>query len=177
MSAVKERPILFSCRACKVSMPRTIEHFGRDSKSAGGLRTKCKSCVSAVKKDHYMRTRPEQRARQRAYQEANRDRLYAYNRGWSTKRRAALRSEMLTAYGGACACCGEQQPMFLQLDHVNNDGAVDRRRFKNNEQHWLTLRAKGWPRDRFQLLCANCNFGKLMNGGVCPHKTEEHDHA
>lgn len=24
--------------------------------------------------------------------------------------------------------------------------------------------------DRLQLLCANCNFGKLMNGGTCPHK-------
>ena len=27
-----------------------------------------------------------------------------------------------------------------------------------------------FPKDRFQLLCANCNQGKRRNGGVCPHK-------
>ena len=35
------------------------------------------------------------------------------------------------------------------------------------------LKRLGWPRDRYQLLCANCNFGKLMNGGVCPHQQME----
>ena len=34
------------------------------------------------------------------------------------------------------------------------------------------LRRQG-PQDRYQLLCANCNFGKLMNGGVCPHQSKE----
>jgi hypothetical protein len=24
--------------------------------------------------------------------------------------------------------------------------------------------------DDFQILCANCNWGKQLNGGVCPHQ-------
>ena len=30
----------------------------------------------------------------------------------------------------------------------------------------------GWPKDRYQLLCSNCNQGKRRNGGICPHKTK-----
>lgn len=40
-------------------------------------------------------------------------------------------------------------------------------------QRFARLKRQGWPQDRYQLLCANCNFGKLMNGGVCPHQSKE----
>jgi hypothetical protein len=28
--------------------------------------------------------------------------------------------------GNKCACCGETNPVFLSLDHINNDGYIDR---------------------------------------------------
>lgn len=91
------------------------------------------------------------------------------NRTWSVKYRAQLRCEMISAYGRACSCCKESEPKFLQLDHVFNDGAEDRKINKTAAKLWASLKRIGWPKDRHQLLCANCNFGKLMNGGVCPH--------
>lgn len=42
-------------------------------------------------------------------------------------RRRRLRAEVIAAYGGRCACCGEATPEFLSIDHVNNDGAQHRR--------------------------------------------------
>jgi hypothetical protein len=56
--------------------------------------------------------------------------------------------------------------MFLQLDHVHNDGAKERAETRTSA-YMLALR-EGFP-DRYQLLCANCNSGKARNGGVCPH--------
>lgn len=166
---MREQPILFSCYGCGEQKPRTLDFFGKATKAKDGLRTRCKVCISATKKQHYARTRPEQRARQLAYQKSNRERLYAYNAQWSRQRNAALRAEMLAAYGGACACCGESEPIFLDLDHVDNDGAAHRREVGNNTQVMLQLKRDGWPRGRFQLLCCNCNQGKARNGGVCPH--------
>ncbi len=72
-----------------------------------------------------------------------------------------------------CACCGEAEEAFLQLDHVENDGHLDRKAHKTSAKLFAVLKRLGWPRDRYQLLCANCNFGKLMNGGVCPHQQRE----
>lgn len=158
------------CGGCRRSLPRDERHFGTESSTFDRLRSRCRDCVSACKKDHYGRNKDRVRDRYRDYLAANRERIYAYNAAWSRNRNRELRDEATKAYGGKCACCGETEPAFLQLDHIYNDGAADRKQFKTCTQLMISLRSKGWPKDRIQLLCANCNFGKLMNGGTCPHQ-------
>jgi hypothetical protein len=86
---------------------------------------------------------------------------------------AELRAEVFKAYGGyKCACCGERNPHFLSIDHVNNDGAKMRKsgvhsRGGTHFYHWL--RKNKFPKG-FQVLCMNCNIGKHRNGGLCPHQ-------
>ena len=63
---------------------------------------------------------------------------------------------------------------FLVLDHINNDGAAHRKSMKNKSdgfgiQLYRWIIKNNFP-PIFQVLCANCNMGKEMNGGVCPHK-------
>ncbi len=88
--------------------------------------------------------------------------------------RKGLRLDALMAYGGLrCACCGETEYMFLTLDHINNDGAEDRvkiagRRNAAGTHTYKWLKARDYP-PGYQVLCMNCNFGKRMNNGVCPH--------
>lgn len=80
---------------------------------------------------------------------------------------------MLAHYGSCCACCGEAEPKFLVVDHINNDGARHReeigqgaRKIGSGSVMHAWLVANDFP-DGFQLLCANCNMAK-QNGG-CPH--------
>ena len=91
------------------------------------------------------------------------------NAKWQRGRRARLRSEMLEAYGSKCECCGEAERMFLQLDHIDGGGTKERKEFRNVEYLMLDLKKRGWPKEKYRLLCANCNFGRWMNGGTCPH--------
>lgn len=81
-----------------------------------------------------------------------------------------LRDEVYAAYGGySCKCCGETEPEFLQLDHVNNDGAEHRRAIgSRNVYYWC--KKNGFP-PGFQVLCANCNYAKA-HYGQCPHRKE-----
>ena len=76
---------------------------------------------------------------------------------------------MLEAYGSKCECCGEAERMFLQLDHIDGGGTKERKEFRNVEYLMLDLKKRGWPKEKYRLLCANCNFGRWMNGGTCPH--------
>lgn len=133
-------------------------------------REKNREAINARKRKAYRSDPTKVRVRQQAYQEANREKLYAYNAGWQRRRNKVLRAEMLAAYGSACACCGEAETVFLDLDHVHNDGAAHRREAGNSTQVMLHLRRRGWPKGDFQLLCCNCNQGKARNGGVCPHE-------
>lgn len=86
-------------------------------------------------------------------------------------RQQRIRSEVIAAYGSRCVCCGEQDPKFLTIDHVNNDGASHRKknRISPGAGLYSWLRKRGFPKKGFQLLCWNCNCGKGIYG-LCPHK-------
>ena len=78
--------------------------------------------------------------------------------------REKLRLEMVAAYGGACALCGYNADVrALHLDHKDNDPLpetfADGSRLGGAKLYWK-LKKLGWPRDRFQLLCCNCNYLK-----------------
>jgi hypothetical protein len=66
--------------------------------------------------------------------------------------------------GGACVCCGERDLMFLQVDHVFNDGHKERK--KSGTRYGNLLKTWNETPERLQLLCANCNYAKRINDGV-----------
>ena len=99
------------------------------------------------------------------YYHRHADRIRAQQRGYTNR----LRMEVIDAYGGKCACCGEDNPLFLDLDHVNGGGSSKRRRQKSPYTDYRDARRHGFPPD-YQVLCCNCNCGRQRNGGICPHK-------
>lgn len=86
-----------------------------------------------------------------------------------------LKTEAYEHYGGLrCSCCGESIAAFLSLDHINNDGAEHRRTVKPGVAFYLWLKRNNYP-EGFQVLCMNCNWGKAMNNGICPHQSQTYD--
>lgn len=148
---------------------------------------------------YYQKNRERILARTKIWQSENRDRLNAYAKKYRASRgeeyrvivrstikrwakenpdkvlasrrrtRDKLRSDVLGAYGGMCACCGETQREFLAIDHINNDGAEHRRQenIKSAQAMYTWLRRNNYP-SGFQVLCHNCNCAKGYYG-VCPH--------
>ena len=75
-----------------------------------------------------------------------------------------------------CMCCEITEIIFLQFDHIDDSGADWRRGVKKklgyvpngvNFPYWLEK--NGYPKN-IQVLCANCNWGRRLNSGICPHK-------
>jgi hypothetical protein len=97
---------------------------------------------------------------------ADREKALAINREYSKTYRWNLRLECIKEYGGKCACCGETNPKFLTIDHIHNDGHKEGRVRGN---YPLKLKRLGYPKDRHQILCFNCNCGRAYNRGLCPH--------
>jgi hypothetical protein len=79
---------------------------------------------------------------------------------WSKKR-----LQVIEHYGGGCQCCGAIIQEFLDVDHINGDGAKHRRSVNMHFYDWIIR--NNFPSD-LQLLCANCNRGK-EKFGICPH--------
>lgn len=74
------------------------------------------------------------------------------------KRHTAIREEAIKAYGGACTGCGDTTFEHLQFDHIHDDGKEHRKETGMDIVPWL--RARNYPQDIVQLLCANCHATK-----------------
>ena len=86
--------------------------------------------------------------------------------------RRHARREMIEAYGGTCACCGESHWEFLTIDHIQGGGNNHRKSLGGQRAFMRELRRRGYPKDNYRLLCYNCNcsIGAL---GYCPHSLEK----
>lgn len=79
-----------------------------------------------------------------------------------------VKNTVMDHYGWICACCGEDNPFFLSIDHIDNDGAEHRREVGKGHVTWKWIIDNDFP-DSLQVLCYNCNCGKRVNRGICPH--------
>ena len=89
-------------------------------------------------------------------------------------RRDKIKYDIINHYGGKCACCGEDTKEFLSIDHINNDGGRHRKSLHScykvgGSSFYQWIKNNHFPKD-LQILCFNCNCGKQVNGGICPHK-------
>lgn len=97
----------------------------------------------------------------RAWAAANPEKLRAVH--------TAPKREFIAEFGGACQCCGEHRYEFLTCEHLN--GRKSHEKGVNGHEMYRIARNEGYPRDKYALLCANCNLAKGLFG-VCPHERE-----
>lgn len=149
------------CSKCKEAKPKT----GFYKNGSGYLLAECKKCTIARSKERSQR--PEVRKKE------NED---------IRKRRMRIKDAVFAAYGGyKCVCCGETEKLFLSLDHINNDGAKHRKSISGKRTtagapFYAWLLRNNFP-NGIQVLCMNCQHGKRMNNGVCPHQVRCNDQS
>lgn len=86
-------------------------------------------------------------------------------------RRAEVRAKILSILGSKCVCCGEDDSDYLEVDHVNEDGAQERAKDRTLfDSFGIYARIKKLlvPTDVYQLLCCNCH-GAKSRGLICKH--------
>lgn len=162
-----------ACCDCGARLPLTGKATGKGAR--------CAECSARNKSYQFKRRHAERVNRQvcttcaSRVPEAGRKKCstcLADGRRYNYEKYRRLRSEVFAHYGTACACCGESEEEFLTLDHIANDGALERKVQGNSSLYWRVRKAFNatgtWPIG-LQTLCYNCNCskGKL---GVCAHE-------
>jgi hypothetical protein len=148
LTGVDKPSELAYCYKCKADKPRSEFYYSGSKRQ--GITSECRECCKAIRSETGKR------------------------QGFKAKaklRRQRIRAEVLAAYGTVCACCGEDKQEFLTIDHVNGDGAAERRRIgKEGSAFYKWLKQQGFPPGRYRTLCYNCNCS-IGFYGYCPHGT------
>ena len=130
-------------------------------------------------KKYYLEDKEGHKEKTKKWQKENRDaqrkirmRTYYKNkeventrsRNYTLRRRI----QVLKAYGGEtpkCSNCSVTEIRVLELDHINNDGSQERKSVgKLGAGFYGYLIKNNYPnKDRYQILCKNCNYLKYLN--------------
>ena len=77
----------------------------------------------------------------------------------------SLRPKALEVLGGKCAMCGFSDTRALQIDHINNDGYIERGGGHEKDDAKIFRKIIRGDVDNYQILCANCNMIKASEAG------------
>lgn len=98
-----------------------------------------------------------------------------YRKRYRKQNKQDQRRLIIESLGGKCWCCGEKREVFLAIDHINNDGSTEtrgsgnrRKGKRSTHQYYLFIIRQGIPKDRYRILCHNCNMA-IGILGFCPH--------
>ncbi len=162
------------CPKCKRLLP--LDQFPMYS---GRTHSYCHDCerirLRAKSKKRYKSKGDFIRKKSMEWFVANRQRARITRRKWSQ----GVIAQVVEHYGGTppkCQCCGETERIFLTIDHMQNDGYIERRILGKNKPRqggystYVQIIKDGFPEGKYQILCYNCNCGRARNGGICPHK-------
>lgn len=125
------------CRTCRRF--RELDDFYSLRSGPQGHYPQCKKCY-------------------RDYVESKRPRIRTTRRKWERR----VREEAVAHYGKECACCGEEQLEFLNVEPVRNRGR------KKTTAWWL--KKNGYPKG-FRVYCFNCTTARGLYGH-CPHERQ-----
>jgi hypothetical protein len=167
----RENPVGRVCRVCKT--PQPLENFyTKTPRKDGSLRHEsvCKDCKNAAICRRYasdLAYRDRHDKNTRKWRQNNAD----ANNDNQRSRSMRVKLETIIAYGGECKCCGETNFEFLTVDHIYGGGNKQRKALKRAGGHtfYEWLKAQGFPRDLYRLLCFNCNTSYGF-WGYCPHQ-------
>ena len=161
------------CTKCLVAKPLNEYYRNR------GICRKCYNITQKLKYNSSLPAVTKKRQRFNTYYSNNKEKLKAYHREHTKKYRVALRLEIITTLGGKCECCGELNIEFLTLEHKFNDGARHSRALvptgvkpARSDAIYLDVKRQGFPKDKYGILCWNCNSSKGAYG-YCPHQKQQ----
>ena len=118
---------------------------------------------------YYRRNLEKRRRDAILYYHKNRDRVLARMKLENRKLKLAI----IGAFGGSCECCGESNFEFLTIDHIHGGGNEHRRQLGDKGKGlYKEILAEGCPKDKYRLLCWNCNTARGFYG-YCPHHPED----
>lgn len=143
--------------------------------------------IKAAQKKYYNKNKNKISKKRSEYQKKyridHREEVKEYNKThWSlhgkelnkkeSEKRKIIRNEIIQLFGGKCNLCGFTDIRALQIDHINGTGVKHRNSIGSRYQKMILIEIKNGS-NKYQLLCANCNWIKRTEENELPYHFHE----
>lgn len=173
------------CCTCRIEKQKS--EFNKDCTNPDGLRGNCKQCVNKHCKLQTQKYR--NRHDEKFYEEMLNKTMYCveckqnlstikfyrnkssvtgyhtYCEECARKREIAQNLQnkkiVYNHYGAFCTNCGIEDVDVLSIDHIKNDGSLERRTIPKVRDLYLYIIKSNFP-ETYQILCRNCNWKKFV---------------
>jgi len=146
------------------------EHINLTPKGQRRLRSSCRNGHPIehcrITPNGYLRCRDCEKEGRNRYYNAHKETRSIINAMNDRKLRYRRRQNVVDFLGGKCVSCGFADWRALQIDHINGGGT---RESKGRSQQGL-FRDVYAHKDKYQVLCANCNSIKRIENNELSHK-------
>jgi hypothetical protein len=158
-----------------------INHFVVTKIRKDGYSNKCKDCLKEYRKSDVIKSylndkknsgrqnitaknyrnkhRDVVTARQKNYRDLNQEQIKKNEK----EKRFRIRNEVLSKLGNSCVVCGESERSFLSIDHIHNDGKLDREKFSNLYNFLSHINKLPEINQKYQVMCHNHNREKQIH--------------
>ena len=114
-------------------------------------KTMCQDCLNALKN------------RNKFYKESNPKKFKEQQTMYSKKWHREALEKISKDKGIEVKCkCGCSNVEFLEIDHINNDGSIEREKLSGQSFHLAIIKGKR-KTDDLTILCKVCNFAKYCS--------------
>lgn len=128
-----------------------------------------KEQIREQKRIYYQEHNEYFKEKTREYSQKHKDERREFMREWRKKYYQDIKMKVLEKLGGKCSnpnCLvpnGCKDIRCLQIDHVHNDGAKERKEFNNVA---ILKKVLADTNGNYQLFCANCNWIKTKSESI-----------
>lgn len=165
------------CSLCKSDLH--ISNFFKIKGRGDGYSYSCRSCRKELNSQYWKENKDKINEYNKKWRDKNLERVnarrmknYYANREHKLSKMkeyyANLKSSIFNAYNNECSCCKENKREFLCIDHIHGGGNKDRKS-SNPKAVYIRIKKEGFPKDKYRLLCHNCNMS-IGFFGYCPHQ-------
>lgn len=152
-----------TCKTCNKSKQLTAFYPERLGKF--GRRSRCISCyrtqAAEFRKNNSATVQAQARRRAKRWRGRNLDSARERGRISEQRRRGTRRTKILLKLGNRCCRCPVAEPSVLHVDHIHDDGWLDKELLSRNGVTYYDYILSNLT--QFQLLCANCNHRKRID--------------
>ena len=139
----------------------SIKQKRKEYRSKEDVKTREKARSSTYNRKYAQENKESIQKKRTENRDKNKDKINSQRNKSRNEKYAKYRKQLLKKLGDKCKNCGYENPDALRIDHIENTGNLDKKKFNRKDDFYRYYNERPFEAIKYlQILCQNCNMIK-----------------